>query len=122
MSMAVQERYREIGTMRAIGMKRGKLILMFLSEGFWLGILGSTIALAVSSLLMAFFLTHGIDMKQFMPKDIPIPFTAVLVPRYLLGDIALCFILGGLMAVAGSLIPARRAGKMVIQDALGSHV
>jgi putative ABC transport system permease protein len=122
MSMAVQERFREIGTMRAIGMKRRRLVFMFLAEGFWLGAIGSAAALTLSVFLMWFFTSHGIDVRQFMPKEIPIPFTALLTPRYLPQDIFMSFILGTLMAVAGSIIPARRAGKMIIQDALGSHV
>ena len=37
MSMAVQERFREIGTLRAIGMNRRQLTRLFLLEGFSLG-------------------------------------------------------------------------------------
>jgi putative ABC transport system permease protein len=122
MSMAVEERFREIGTMRAIGMKRRNLIFMFLSEGCWLGILGSVAALIVSVFLIWFFSSHGVDVKQFMPKEVPIPFTALLTPRYLPGDIVMSFAIGALMAVVGSIIPAERAGKMIIQDALGSHM
>ncbi len=122
MSMAVQERFREIGTMRAIGMKRRKLFFMFLTEGFWLGAIGSLAALVLSFFLMWFFSTHGIDVKQLLPKEIPVPFTSLFLPRYVPQDTLLSLGLGACMAIVGSILPAFRAGKMIIQDALGSHM
>jgi putative ABC transport system permease protein len=39
--IAIRERTREIGTLRAIGMQRGHVLWMFLSEAFLLGFLGT---------------------------------------------------------------------------------
>lgn len=46
MWISIRERTREIGTLRAIGMQRGSVLLMFLTEGFLLGFI-STVAGAV---------------------------------------------------------------------------
>ena len=46
MIMAVYERIREIGTMAAIGTLPGKILSMFLIEGFCLGILGTVIGIS----------------------------------------------------------------------------
>jgi len=52
MWIAIRERTREIGTMRAIGMHRRRVLLMFLTEAFLLGLI-STAGGAVVSVLAA---------------------------------------------------------------------
>ncbi len=39
--IAIRERTREIGTLRAIGMQKNRVLLMFLIEGFTLGVMGT---------------------------------------------------------------------------------
>jgi ABC-type lipoprotein release transport system permease subunit len=41
MWIAIRERTREIGTLRAIGMQRGRVLRMFLTEALMLGVLGT---------------------------------------------------------------------------------
>lgn len=61
MFIAIRERTREIGTMRAIGMQRGRILRMFLVEAFLLGLggtvtgalLGGLAALLVNALHIA---------------------------------------------------------------------
>ncbi len=122
MSMAVQERFREIGTLRAIGMNRRGLTRLFLFEGFALGLAGGLAGVVGASFLAWLGLAFGIDARGFLPRDIPIPLVSVMHPLYTWFDFPLAPLLAALVAVVGSLIPARRAGKMVIRDALGSHV
>jgi len=122
MSMAVQERFREIGTLRAIGMNRRKLSQLFLAEGFVLGLAGG-LAGAVLALGLAWLgLALGIDVRGLLPADIPIPLVSVMRPAYSWADFPIAALAAALIAVVGSILPARRAGKMVIRDALGSHV
>jgi len=122
MSMAVQERFREIGTLRAIGMNRRKLSRLFLTEGFVLGLLGGVAGVAAALILAWLGLTYGIDARGFLPRDIPIPLVSVMRPHYWFLDFPIAALLAALVAVLGSIFPARRAGKMIIRDALGSHV
>lgn len=122
MSMAVQERFREIGTLRAIGMNRKKLTRLFLAEGFLLGLMGGAAGASVAGVVAVLGTVYGLDISAVLPKDIPIPFTRVLRPLYSGFDFPLAALAAGLVAVVGSLVPARRAGRMVIRDALGSHV
>src|SRR5207249_1940419 len=49
--IAIRERTREIGTLRAIGMQRTRVLAMFLIEGFLLGLSGTLIGAAVGVLL-----------------------------------------------------------------------
>lgn len=58
MAMAVMERRREIGTMRAIGMEKNQVRRLFLAEGFIVGGIG-----AVAGMILATTLTHVIAIK-----------------------------------------------------------
>ncbi|PZR05924.1 MAG: ABC transporter permease [Archangium gephyra] len=79
MWISIRERTREIGTLRAIGMQRGSVLLMFLTEGFLLGIL-STLAGAVLGVLGSLALTSanmtvppGVQFVLLSDKLIVIP-------------------------------------------------
>lgn len=122
MSMAVQERFREIGTLRAIGMNRKALQRMFLTEGFLLGLTGGLAGLCGAGLLAWLGTTYGLDARGFLPREIPIPLVSVLRPVYSPLDFPLVALAAALVATLGSLLPSRRAGRLVIRDALGSHV
>jgi putative ABC transport system permease protein len=122
MSMAVQERFREIGTLRAIGMNRRQLTRLFLLEGFSLGLAGGLAGFVAAAGLAWLGLAYGIDVRGFLPRDVPIPLVSVMRPLYSWLDFPLAPVLAALVATLGSLLPARRAGKMVIRDVLGSHV
>jgi putative ABC transport system permease protein len=52
--IAIRERTREIGTLRAIGMQRRSVMLMFVLEAFFLGVLGTAAGAALGSLVALF--------------------------------------------------------------------
>src|SRR5581483_5631866 len=58
MSMAVVERTPEIGTLRAIGVRRSGIRKMFMIEGMLLGLAGSVLGIVVA-LGLAFLINHG---------------------------------------------------------------
>jgi len=122
MSMAVQERFREIGTLRAIGLNRRSLTRLFLAEGFFLGLAGGLAGALGAGVLAWLGMTYGIDARNFLPPNVPIPLVSVMHPVYSPWEFPLAIVLAALLAVAGSWRPAQRAGKMVIRDALGAHV
>jgi len=122
MSMAVQERFREIGTLRAIGMNRRQLTRLFLFEGFSLGFAGGLAGIVAAGGLAWLGLAYGIDARNFLPRDVPVPLVSVMRPLYSWFDFPLAPLLAAVVATLGSILPARRAGKMVIRDVLGSHV
>jgi len=63
LSLAVMERLREVGTLRAFGTRRGRLLLMFVLEGFVLGVGGAAAgALAGGGLSGLINLFGGITM------------------------------------------------------------
>ena len=59
MAMAVMERKREIGTLRALGMEKNQVRRLFLAEGFIIGSIGATAGLILTSALTLVIAAHG---------------------------------------------------------------
>lgn len=115
-SMAITERTREIGTLRALGVKRRGIIAIFARESVLLGLVGSAIGASLTVACRAFILS--IDLSWTPPTlNRDIPFLLEIVPVHLLLALAgMIFI-----SLVAALLPARRASRMDIVDALG-HV
>ena len=116
MGMAVVERTREIGTLRALGLKRRGVSLIFALEGGLLGLFGSAIGIVLH---VAAWGAIKIAAPTYTPPNIstPVPLVVDLVPQFL-GVLTLCLV--GLSLLA-AIIPARRAAAQNVVDALG-HV
>jgi putative ABC transport system permease protein len=112
MVMAVYERIREIGTIAAIGTLPGKILAMFLIEGFSLGlfgvIVGNTLGVAIISLLDMAQLTFDFGRQKGLLLSLNIP----------LQDILVISIIVIIISVMASLNPAYKASKMNAIDAL----
>jgi putative ABC transport system permease protein len=115
MSMAVVERTPEIGTLRAIGLRRAGIRKMFMIEGMLLGLLGSVLGI-VTSLILAFLINHG-GITWTPPGRVD----AVPLTVRLWGEpapmIAVAIALT-LVAVVSSWIPSRRGARINIVSAL----
>ncbi len=118
MSMAVQERGQEIGTLRAIGMKKGQLSLMLIAESIFLALIAMALSSAVGGGLAAYVQNVGMDVSGYMPEDLPIPFGERFYGDYRLVDFFLSGLLGVFTAVLGSLIPVRRAARLEIVETM----
>jgi ABC-type lipoprotein release transport system permease subunit len=109
MWIAIRERTREIGTLRAIGMQRGAVLWMFLLESLMLGLFG-TIAGAVLGTLIATALNKAhipvAPGMQFilMSDHLRLAVHGPMVVR----SVALITIITGLAA----LFPSRRASRL----------
>jgi len=58
--MSVFERTREVGTMRAIGSRRARVVALFLLEGLFLGLAGALGGALLGAALVHWFSLHGI--------------------------------------------------------------
>jgi putative ABC transport system permease protein len=114
--MAIMERTREIGTLRALGVKRRGIVGLFAVESMLLGLFGSLFGVALTLLVWA-----GVALLEptWIPPQIArrVPLEVYLVPREMLWSVASLLLLS---LVAASL-PARKAARMEIVGALG-HV
>jgi putative ABC transport system permease protein len=116
MSMAVLERTREIGTLRALGLKRRGVVLLFSIESCLLGFFGT-----IEGLVLTVFGWWLVDVLKptWIPPGITrrIPIRVEFVPKFML--FSFFFLLA--LCIIASLIPARRAARQNVVEALG-HV
>jgi putative ABC transport system permease protein len=115
MSMSVMERINEIGTTRALGVRRRGIRRQFLVEGSLLGVIGATLGV-ILALVIATIVNHA-GMTWTPPGQ------SGSVPLFLLLGGAPGLIVGAwlvltIVATIASLIPAGRAARMPVVDAL----
>ncbi|CAB4926166.1 unannotated protein [freshwater metagenome] len=102
-SITVQQRLRELGLLRALGAGRRQVLSIVLAEGLVLGLGGSLVGLglglALAPGLRALFASVGVDL----PSN-----GLVLLPR----TVIVALLIGTLVAVAASLVPAIRGTRV----------
>jgi putative ABC transport system permease protein len=115
MSMTVMERTNEIGTARAMGVRRSGIRRQFLIEGWMLGVIGATAGVILAMLIAAWFNQLGIT---YMPpgQANPVPLLLLTQDVWRL-QLSVWFGLM-LMATIAAIIPASRAARMLVVDAL----
>ncbi|OGA71410.1 MAG: ABC transporter permease [Betaproteobacteria bacterium RIFCSPLOWO2_12_FULL_65_14] len=115
MSMAVIERTAEIGTLRAMGLRRSGIRRLFMSEALLLGVIGAVAGVA-AALCVAWLVNHA-GLTWLPPGQVdPVPLTVRVwgETKMMLGTAAGL----ALVAVVSAWWPARRAARMLIVDAL----
>lgn len=109
LAIAIRERTREIGTLRAIGMQRGKVRWLMLLEAALLGVAatvaGALLAAGVAAGLNAIGIALPEAAQVFLAQD---RLTFLLDPRAIATDVALL----SAITIAASLLPARRAARL----------
>jgi len=115
MGMSVIERTGEIGTTRAMGVRRQGIRKQFLLEGGLLGVIGATIGV-----VLAYFAAYGVNHAglTWTPPGSPAP---VALRLYMGGAYFLVALTWtGLLVVSAlaALVPANRAARMPVVDAL----
>jgi putative ABC transport system permease protein len=115
MSMAVVERTVEIGTLRAIGLRRNGIRRLFICEGLLLGVIGAVLGVLIA-LGIAYTINHA-GLTWLPPGRVePVPLTVrVWGETRLITGTAIGLIV---VAILSAFLPASRASKMNIVDAL----
>jgi putative ABC transport system permease protein len=117
MTMAVTERTREIGTLRALGTRPSGILKMFLTEGTALAIAGCAAGMILALLVRAILNASGIILPPPPGATHGMPIHVQFYP--------LAYAAGLLVMIATMLLasyfPARRAARLSIVDAL-AHV
>ncbi len=119
MIVSLMERTREIGILKALGMKNRTVLSIFLSEAVIVGLMGAAVGIAsgwVLANVVARVFTGGGFMaaeNQAIAND-GMTITPVLTPSVILG----AFAFGLLISVIFALYPAWRASRLKPVDAL----
>ena len=107
-TIAINQRWKEIGILRAVGVERRNINLMFLFEAFLMGVFGSLLGIAVGYYLAAIGVKVMANMASaiygFMSTSTPVVFSM----RYAL----ISFALGVGTSIFGAWFPARAASQL----------
>jgi len=112
MYAAVSNRVGEIGTLRALGFRRTSIMTSFLSEALLLGLVGGIGGLILAS-FMQLITISTMNWQTFSELAFSFTLTFEIIFKSLIFSLLMGFI--------GGVIPAVKASKMKIVDALRSH-
>jgi ABC-type lipoprotein release transport system permease subunit len=109
MYASVANRVGEIGTLRALGYLRRNILAAFLAESMLLALTGGVVGLLFAS-LMQFLSFSTTNFQSFSELAFGFRLNGVIIVKTLLFSLV--------MGVIGGLLPALRAARMKIVDAL----
>ena len=115
LTMSVMERITEIGSLRAMGVRRSGILQQFLLEGGVIGVAGATLGIIIAIVITYIFNNAGLEWTP--PSNASSSALQILLyanPLLLIGT----WLLMVFVASISSLIPARFAAKMNIVDAI----
>ncbi len=119
MYVSVFERTREIGSLRAIGWRRGEVFRLFLLESAAVGALGSALGILVGGAASFALSVFPIDLRS-MSSAVEVPFFAIKsVPAAV--DFVVSAAAGIVCAILAGTTPARRAAGIDVVKALTTH-
>jgi ABC-type antimicrobial peptide transport system permease subunit len=109
MYASVANRVTEIGTLRALGFQRRSILAAFLAESLMLGLVGGVAGLMFASLmqLLSFSTTN---FQSFAELAFGFRLNTAIIAEALLFSLAMGFV--------GGFLPALRASRLAIVDAL----
>jgi putative ABC transport system permease protein len=115
--MTVYERTGEIGTLRSLGLRRREIIVQFMAEGFFLSLLAAGVGSAAGCVVV--WLINSAQYKTQIPgASDKVLIQADLMPSAFLIAIGL----GMAATLVGTVVPAWRASKLPIVDALRRNI
>jgi len=113
-TITVYERTTEIGTIMAIGQRNSRVLGAFLVEGGMIGVFGGVLGLALGYLMATIVSAIGIPMPP--APGMTTGFTAgIIVTSEMMID---AFLLALVATLLASVLPAWRASRMKVVDAL----
>jgi ABC-type lipoprotein release transport system permease subunit len=119
--MAILERTKETGMMRAMGMTEGQMIMTYMLEAGFLGFIGSVLGIIVGCIINYPVVVTGIDfssMSDMLTDGIGFRTTAILRSVWNIPLIIGTGIVATLLSACVAFFPTRRAVKMPITDSL----
>jgi putative ABC transport system permease protein len=113
MVMAVYERTREIGILKAIGASPGDIRILFMAEAALIGLLGGVVG-TIGGWLLGLGLNKGI-LAFLHWKEVPVEGTFFVVTGWL---VALALAFAAVVGLLAGLYPAARAARLDPLEAL----
>ncbi len=119
MLMAINERIRELGMMRALGMKDSQIRLAFLLEAGGIGFIGSLMGIVLGVILTIWVVNWGVDLSSFI-EDMDIGYRISGIARGAWHPEAMvtAFFFGIILTVIVAFFSTRKALRRGISDCL----
>lgn len=114
---AVMERIRELGMLRALGMRPGYVVAQVVLESSLL-MLAGVVAGCLLGLGCIYLLRDGIDLTQWAQGMETVGISSVMTPELRRGDVWMVAIMSMVLGVLASLYPAIHAVRMKPLEAL----
>jgi len=113
-NMTLYERTREFGTMLAVGDRSSDIFRLIMTESVCLGVIGAGLGMLLGCAAALLISAIGIPMPP--PPNANLGYTALIriVPETVLSS----GLIGFLAAVLATIMPARRAARLGVVDAL----
>lgn len=118
MMMAILERTREIGMLMAVGMSRVSVFTMIMLETILLSLTGALIGMIISRMAILYYAKHGIFLAGVAEGMEDMGYNPVLYPELPVNFYTTLTLLVVAVAIAASVMPARRALKLVPVEAI----
>ena len=113
-NISIFERTGELGTLMALGNRRGEVFRLLVLENALLGLLGGLLAIPVALLLAAGVSAIGIPMPP--PPNMDVGYLATLRPTS--QHLTLAFGVAVVASTLAAVLPARRVSRLPIAEAL----
>jgi ABC-type lipoprotein release transport system permease subunit len=119
--LAILERTKEIGMMRALGMTDGELILLMMFESGIIGLLGSAAGIIIGCIINIPMVKYGLDfsaMVETMNGDIGYRINGAFRSAWNIPTIVYSGIAATALSACMAYLPSRRALKMPVTESL----
>ncbi|MGQ9610856.1 MAG: ABC transporter permease [bacterium] len=118
MLMSVFERVREIGMMRALGMRDSEVLFSFIFEGAIIGFFGAVLGLIIGAILNLYLIYHGINLSALNDMDLGYRVMNVMRGVWNPGSFLFAFVFSIVAPAIISIYPSRKAINIEVIQAL----
>ncbi len=107
LGLSVIERTREVGLLRAVGLSRGRLRTMVTLESVTISVMGAVLGMVIG-------LVIGVLLREVLKEDL----TVLSLP---IASLLLFLVIAVLFGVLAAVVPAVRAARMKVLDAIATE-
>jgi putative ABC transport system permease protein len=121
MLMAILERTKETGMLRALGMTDGQVLLSYMIEAGCIGAIGSVIGVILGCAINAPMVAYGVDysaMSQALEGDMGYRIVALFRSAWNPPVIVLTGLVATVLSAGAAVLPSLRALKMPVTESL----
>lgn len=110
--LAAIERVKEIGMMKALGLKENEIVRVFILEAAGIGAIGGLIGCVLGAVVVYWLTFYGLDMEAFLDLgDLGVPLGDKLYGAWNTSSFGLIFIFVVAVAIIASIIPSYWAAR-----------